>query len=179
MSKTPSRHGLSLALAAVGTELTIAACGNSSPAPVGGVDTVATGNSSPIALSKCMRAHGVPNFPDPTQGPGGDEGLSISETPGSSALTVDGVTFSGPAFQAAEKGCRRFLPGEGGPRPGISESQKRAAIAHARCMRAHGVPNFPDPEFPGNGGIVIAPGPGVNAQSPAFERARAACGGRF
>jgi hypothetical protein len=44
-------------------------------------------------------------------------------------------------------------------------------------MRAHGVPNFPDPKFAG-GGVQIALGPrsGINPASPAFTKAQAACG---
>ena len=38
-------------------------------------------------------------------------------------------------------------------------------------MREHGVPNYPDPTFPTSGGISIQIGPGVNAQSPAFQQA--------
>jgi hypothetical protein len=63
----------------------------------------ATGNASPLGLSQCMRSNGISNFPDPTQGPGG-QGLSISMTPGSAALTVQGVTFSG-AFNHAVSAC--------------------------------------------------------------------------
>ena len=68
------RLGPSIALAvAVSCSVAIAACGGSgsgSAPGVGGV-TTATGNSSPVALSRCMRAHGLTNFPDPKQGSGG------------------------------------------------------------------------------------------------------------
>ena len=53
-------------------------------------------------------------FPDPTKGPGG-EGLSISESPGSPALIVQGITFSGPAFHKAEKACSGYLTAKGPP----------------------------------------------------------------
>ena len=172
--KTPRHHrSVVLAVASLSCVVTIAACASSGSTPTGS-GTTPSGNSSPIALSKCMRTHGVPNFPDPTAGPGG-AGLSINGTPGSSVLTVDGVTLSGPAFQAARKACKELLPGGRGPPPKISEGQKRAALANAQCMREHGVPTFPDPTFPDGGGIVMAGGPGVNPQSPAFEQAAAAC----
>jgi hypothetical protein len=166
---------LSIASGAAGLALAIAACGSSGPGPTGS-STVATGNSSPIGLSRCMRAHGLPNFPDPTAGPGGEgfNGLFVSID---GSMTVDGVSFSGPALKSAEKACKAFLPGGGGPPPAIPESRKLAAIAHARCMRAHGVPKFPDPTFPAGGGIEIQIGPGVDPQSPAFKQARVACGG--
>jgi hypothetical protein len=170
---TPTAAGGALAVA--GCAMAIAACGGSSSG-VGAVGaTTANGKASPFALSKCMRAHGVAKFPDPTMGSGG-AGLSISRSLGSSALTVDGVTFDGPAFQAAAKACKQYLPGGGGPPPPLSTRQKRMALANARCMRTHGVPNFPDPTFPAHGGIAIRIGPGVNPQSPAFQRAASECG---
>jgi hypothetical protein len=166
---------LPITLATAGCAMAMVACGGSSPS-VGAVGaTTATGNASPFALSKCMRTHGVAKFPDPTMGSGG-AGLSISRSIGSLALTVDGVTFNGPAFQAAEKACKQYLPGGGGPPPPLTTRQKQAALANAHCMRAHGVPNFPDPTFPAGGGIAIRIGPGVNAQSPAFQRAASECG---
>jgi hypothetical protein len=40
------------------------------------------------------------------------------------------------------------------------------ALQWASCMRAHGVPNFPDPGSPANG-----PDSGINEQAPAFQSA--------
>ncbi|HEY5429636.1 MAG TPA: hypothetical protein VIK04_11010 [Solirubrobacteraceae bacterium] len=163
-------------VAAVSCAAAIAACGGSGSGPsvVGG--TTATGNSSPVALSRCMRAHRLTNFPDPKQGSGGlgfPEGLLMSSD---GTLTVDGASFAGPALKTAEQACKRFLPGGSGPPPPVSPRQKKAALANAQCMRTHGVPNFPDPTFPTGGGVAIT-GSGVNPQSPAFKQAAAACGG--
>jgi hypothetical protein len=167
------RHAVMITLVMVGSAVTLAACGSAGPGVAGtGTSAAPNSKSSPIALSKCMRAHGVPNFPDPTAGPGG-AGLQISQTPGSSALTVNGVTLSGPAFEAASKACKRLLPGGGGPPHPLSNQQKLRILAFARCMRAHGVPNFPDPTFRSGGGVLLQ---GVNPQAPAFGRASAACG---
>jgi hypothetical protein len=67
----------------------------------------------------------------------------------------------------------------------MSESQRVAAFAFARCMRSHGDASFPDPMLstPRGAplvlvlrGMVFAPGPGFNPQSPAFRQAAAACG---
>jgi hypothetical protein len=171
-------HNLAIAVVAAGLAASIAAC--SSAAGNGtGSSTNPTGANSPFALAKCMRAHGIANFPDPTVGPGGSEGLSIDATPGSDSLTVDGITFGGPAFQAAEKACRQGLPGGGGPPPAISAARRKAMLANAQCMRKHGVPNFPDPTFPAGGGISLKLATGVNPDSPAFKQAQAACGRHF
>jgi hypothetical protein len=124
-----------------------------------------------------MRANGLSNFPDPIQGSGGlgfPGGVALSST---GQLTVDGVTFSGPALKKAQAGCKEFLPGGGGPPPALSARQERQALEFARCMRAHGVTNFPDP---GSG----TTGPGTankqslidESSSPAFRHAGNVCG---
>jgi hypothetical protein len=119
-----------------------------------------------------MRAHGVPNFPDPTKGPGG-EGMPTSMSTGSSTVTVEGIPFSGPVFLAAEKTCKLFGGGTA-PVP-ISESQRLALFHFAQCMRKHGVPSYPDPIFPAGGGIMQASGAGLNRDSPAVEHAAGVC----
>ncbi|MGO9881957.1 MAG: hypothetical protein ACLPV4_02950 [Solirubrobacteraceae bacterium] len=124
----------------------------------------------------------MPNFPDPTSGNGGGLQIAQSQRAGSGAsMTVNGVPVSAPAFQSAQKTCQKYLP-----RPGPVTAQqvanvRRHALAMAVCMRAHGVPNFPDPrvESAPNGGIAInvgPAGPSVDAGSPAFEAAQKDCG---
>ncbi|MFZ0042319.1 MAG: hypothetical protein WAK93_13495 [Solirubrobacteraceae bacterium] len=172
-----SPRRLQVLVATLAGVVAIAGCGANSSSPSVSGGTTATGDASPIGLSKCMRAHGVPNFPDPTAGPGGEGFNGISTPIGGHTLTVDGITFSGPALQTAEKACQAYLPGGGGPPPPISPAQKAKALAFARCIREHGVPGFPDPVFPGHGGVKIRSGVGVNPNSPAFAQAANACGG--
>ena len=165
--------------AATACGVLIAACGGSSHGSGGGKKTAGPygPRSSPYSLSKCMRANGVTRFPDPSQGSGGigfPGGVVVSVE---GELTVDGVTFSGPAFRRASRACSTYLPGGGGPPPAMSASEKAAALKLARCMRAHGVPSFPDPgsNFGGAGGAnKQVPIPG--ADSPAFKRAVDICG---
>lgn len=146
----------------------VAACGSSGTRGA----TNASANSA-IALTQCMHSRGVSNFPDPTTGPGGS-GFPIASTPGSSTVTVGGIAFSGPAFQAAEKTCRLF--GGGLRPPPISEAQKEGMLAKARCIREHGVRNFPDPTFaPGGYGAGVNLPPNFNPDAPVVRRARQAC----
>ena len=56
-----------------------------------------------LAYSKCMRAHGIADFPDPN----GDGVLQIQGTPGSD-LAPDN-----PQFHTADKACKHLLPGGG------------------------------------------------------------------
>jgi hypothetical protein len=117
-----------------------------------------------------MRAHGAPDFPDP--GAGGP------------LVIPNGVNAKAPAFQSAQRACIKLLPSGGfGSKP--SESARLAMLAMARCIRAHGVPNFPDPTAtpPSLGGqrAALALGRGgfflvvSDPDAPAFKRAAAIC----
>ncbi len=132
-----------------------------------------------LAFARCMRAHGLPAFPDPQ--------------PSSGVLfRTGGADPSSPTFKAAQAKCKRFMP----PGPGSGAPPSAKILAHyltvAKCMRAHGVPEFPDPRTAapsdpraalGNGGGVISDIEGavflfpsrIDQQSPAFTRAAAAC----
>jgi hypothetical protein len=153
-------------LPVLGCAVALAACGGS------GHKSSASASSA-YAFATCMRAHGVPNFPDPTASAGG-AGFSVAQVPGSSVVTVDGVTFSGPAFQGASKACSHV--GGGISPPPLSEAQKQGMIAKARCIREHGVPGFPDPTIgPGGKGVGMQLGRGFNPDSPAMRHAAKAC----
>jgi hypothetical protein len=154
----------------------LAACGGS--AASGGTGTSAQASADQaLQFSKCMRAHGVTHFPDPGSGGG------IQIAPGS------GLNPRSPAFQAAQKACRRTLPGGGPSAIKPSKAQYAAALTFARCMRSHGEPNFPDPiaSVPAGsgpiitlgGGMIFKPGPGIDPLSPAFQQAASHCGVRL
>jgi hypothetical protein len=147
--------------------LLLVACGSS-----GKSGSRASVASQGLQFANCMRAHGISNFPDP--GPGG----ALKLTPGS------GLNPSSPAFEAAQRACKRYAPTIAGP-PAMSESERRNAVAFAECMRAHGEPGFPDPLLgspKGNGpvlalrGMYFSIGSGINPMSTAFKRAAQACG---
>ena len=155
--------------------LGLAACGSSSNTNTvtNAADSALGGKQADfLAFSQCMRAHGVPNFPDISHG------MRIAVSPGSA--TVNGVQVNSPAFHSGMQTCRSKLPGGGHPGP-PSQSQRRQALAFSQCMRTHGVPNFPDPSFSGNGArIQLGAGSGgIDPNSPAFQAAQKACGAPF
>lgn len=152
--------------------MSVAACGSSGAST--GAATGATNSAfaaKALQFSKCMRASGVPNFPDPSSQGGIDLG--------------SGLNPQSPAFQAAQGKCRKYLPGKLG-RPGKpSRAEVQAALKFARCMRTHGVPNFPDPVTSapsGTGpilslnGMMFAVTPASDPKSPAFRQAASDCG---
>jgi hypothetical protein len=119
-----------------------------------------------IKFAKCMRRHGVGAFPErPTGqiGPGG------------------GIDPNSPTFQAAQKACSSLLPK---PSPAQIERIKKNALEFAKCMRSHGVTNFPDPQGSATGdgiGIRIG-GPAngtLNPTSPTFQSAQKTCSKYF
>ncbi|MGN6167199.1 MAG: hypothetical protein ACTHQQ_03385 [Solirubrobacteraceae bacterium] len=150
-------RSLWLGCAEVSCSAAIAACGSSGASHAGGSRDYA----SFLRFANCMRSHGVPNFPDPGGGGGG-----VHIGPGS------GINPASPAFQSAMATCKKMLPGGGPKATELTESQKLQALRFARCMRAHGVSNFPDPNF-ANPPAQALPDP----NSPVAQRAIKACGG--
>jgi hypothetical protein len=157
----------------------VAGCGGSSSSPpratAGGASSSASTaggayGSGPFAFSKCMRANGVPGFPDLSS-----NGMRIGEH--GQTVSVNGVSLNTGAFTAALPKCTQYRPHTYGS-PAQTAQQARRALQFARCMRSHGVPNFPDPRYmAGSGGNQVAYLRGVNIESPAVQSAAKACGG--
>jgi hypothetical protein len=156
----------------------VSACGSSSPSAAGSTSGRAdpANSSRALAFARCMRSHGISNFPDPT---GGKLQLQVQKSPNSTS--VNGVEVNGPAFKSAMQACHSYLPNGGHPTAAQTAKVKSQALAMSRCMRSHGVPNFPDPQFQtGPGGAVGVgirlSGTGIDPNLPAFKAAQQACG---
>ena len=84
-----------------------------------------------------------------------------------------------PAFQSAQTACQHLLP-DGGP-PSQSAAQRQAqtvaGLAFARCIRAHGFPNFPDPTTSGELTHEMLANAGIDVHQPALLQAADACVG--
>jgi hypothetical protein len=155
----------------------ITACGSSSPTvskpATASSSSAATGShstASTLAFSKCMRASGVPNFPDLS-----GNGMRIEGT--GHTISVNGVSVNAPAYQAARAKCQQYMP-HSEASPAQTAQQRQRGLQFAKCMRSHGVPNFPDAKVvSSSGGNQLAYLPGINPQSPAFQAGAKACGG--
>ena len=173
--RTRLRAG-ALAAAAAGAALLAAACGGSSTT----ANTFAPGatHAQSLAFAKCMRANGVPGFPDP-DGQGGFNNAQVN------ALT------SGPQGDNALHECRSVLPnaGTGLTATQIQQIQQQNlhnAVKAAICMRAHGITNFPDPSGTTQASGVnwqpvasaIQAG-GLSLGTPSYEAAFMACNGKL
>jgi len=103
-----------------------------------------------------MRSHGMPNYPDP-------DGSGQLPKTGAALLGV-----SSSQYAAAQQVCRPMLPTGGSLQqrehecmqnndcpPDLVQQMMAGDLKLARCMRSHGVPNFPDPTNSGSSGPVF------------------------
>lgn len=113
-------------------------------------------SASAVAYSQCMRANGVPEYPDPDSGghlPKGDaQHFGVSESRYQAAghacqhLLPAGGSFAGQANQCIQAGdCP----------PALVQQMLTVDRKFAQCMRSHGVPNWPDPVIGIQGGPVF------------------------
>jgi hypothetical protein len=131
-----------------GLALLAAACGGS-PSSAGGSAPRGAPATPPsaVAYSQCVRSHGIAGFPDPPKG-GGVAKASAQQL---------GVSSS--RLQVAEAACQHLIPATGGSAdqqeqqcfvasdcpPDVVRRLMTSMLRFARCMRSHGVANFPDP----------------------------------
>jgi hypothetical protein len=124
-----------------------------------------------VAYSRCMRSHGVPEFPEPT------EGRLLIHSSGH-GVHVTGINPQSSQFQAAQKVCGKLLPEGGVPSPAQQAKAQEGALKFSQCMRTHGVPNFPDPIVSGGGvrlKLKAGGANGIDPESPRFRAAQKTC----
>jgi hypothetical protein len=152
--------GLSVAACSAGSTSPGVASVSSSPA-VGQSSSAVSGKPSTLAYAQCMQSHGVKNFPEP------NSSGQLTVTQGQSLPDPNS-----PQFQTAAKACASLHVG--GVAPAQQAEQLQKDIAYAKCMRSHGVPNFPDPD-PNTGDSFGLQGIDVNSSQ--VKSADKACGG--
>jgi len=113
---------------------------------------------APLKFAQCMRAHGISWFPDPNSGK-------------TSIMIPKGQDHT--KFEAAQEACKQYMP-SGGEMHKPSAEELETARNMAKCMRANGIPNFPDPNP--DGGISIDPKKlGTGPGDPLWKKAEKAC----
>jgi hypothetical protein len=159
--------------AAIAAATAIAACGSSSPSSDGQTNpNQARAQQDTLNFVRCMRSHGVSDFPDD---------LNFQNVPG--------INPSSPAFKTAQRACQHLLPVKAPP-PAAPSAQTHAKLLRlANCLRAHGYPSIPDPKpnpppthssqygtLYGEGDYWIGIPNSINAHGAAFARTARACG---
>jgi len=142
-------------VAQLGSTTTSAQSSTASAASAGSAQHTAL--ASALAFSRCMRSHGVPNFPDPD---------SQGNYPPQSSASAQAKQAS----LSAQEVCKHLLPSGGTGTPQQRQLKSTFALKVAQCLRGHGFPNFPDP----NGSRQASP-PGIDLNSPQFQAAETAC----
>ena len=168
-----TRHRKVSAVVAAASAVLVAGCG-SSPTPT---PTSTRGQSAnnpggqAFAYARCIRSHGVADFPDP----------KVTTTPGGGSVGIAMMAPSSignsPVFKAAQKACQRILPGPGSARSDGNGPSKPVLLAFAGCLRSHGISGFPDPNAQGQLPAQTIAAAGVNVHTPQFLAAGKACVG--
>jgi hypothetical protein len=184
----PYRRFSGLGLLAVGAALGLVGCGASSTPHVAslgnsggstpGATTTTLPKGNPTQLldewASCQRSHGDPTQVDPTIDANGVIHITFPAS----------VSGNGPVGLGPKGGpngpCDAYLTAastalNGGHQPTRPDPAKLAK--YAQCMRANGVPDFPDPSS-GGLSIRISPGSDLNPQSPTFQSASKLCAKR-
>jgi hypothetical protein len=146
--------------------LLAAACSGSPSSTGSGGSPTAGGSassSSAVAYSRCVRSHGVPNFPDP------DSNGQIPKEAVVRALRE----VSDSRAKAATNACANLNPaGQGSPT--LTAQEQHDYLRAAACMRSHGITNFPDPTFPG-GRVNLSIPSSIDTRSRQFTQAAQTC----
>jgi hypothetical protein len=93
-----------------------------------GADKKLTKQEKAVKFAECMRANGVPHFPDPD--PKGDYNF--------------GVDVTGEVWLKAVDACKALKP-PGALSAKRTPKEQSASLRFAQCVRDHGVKDFPDP----------------------------------
>ena len=167
-------------IAAAVLALLAMACGSGpSPASTGSTGSGgsagaggSTSSQSAIAFARCMRSNGVPNYPDP------DSNGNLRKA----APQQFGISSS--QFQTAQTACQHLLQDGGTLRQcevagACSQAQIQQMMTgdlmFARCMRSHGVPNWPDPTVSEGRAVFIMGGTGIDHHSSQIEAKMTEC----
>jgi hypothetical protein len=148
--------------------LLAAACGSSGSGgpPVASFSSSPSGSAtssggsahaSALAFARCMRSHGMPDWPDPDA----NGNFKPSSLDPNSAV-----------YKAANNACKSLLPAAPQEPP---SSLGALNLKYARCMRAHGISDFPDPDPDGGLRIRSSPGGDLDPNNPQFKAAKEAC----
>ena len=161
----PRRARVAAVITVMAADPLVAACGGSPSSAGSGGSPNAGGsaNSQAVAYSRCVRSHGVPDFPDPD---------SNGQIPKEAVVrALRGVSDS--RARAATNACENLNPaGQGSPT--LTAQEQQDYLRAAACMRSHGITDFPDPTFPG-GRVNLSIPSSIDTKSRQFTQAAQTC----
>ena len=148
----------------LGVVLLAGLAGCSASGGSGAASTTTSGQQDAAAvwreLVRCARANGMPNLPDPQIDSNGRANFpnGTPEPPASVRRACQSIYDRLPA-SARDDAAR-------------PPADTQALLRYARCMREHGVADFPDPDAAGNSRAQAG---SADPKSPSFQRAMQAC----
>jgi hypothetical protein len=112
--------------------------------------------------AQCLREHGV-QASDPQPG----KGFQVVGKPGDDMNKL----------KRAEDACKHFI--DDVPPPKVDAGQQAEmtdrALKFSQCMRAHGVPDFPDPQIESGGRMTMKLPKSIGPDNPRVQAAQKAC----
>jgi hypothetical protein len=163
----PCRRPFILAAVVVGIALSLlaAGCGGGGSPGIASVasSTTAAPSNGALAFAQCLRAHGLPKWPDPTTS-GVFDKAELQQT-----------GYSVSQIRAVEDGpCNHLASAAAPQRPTITAADRGDYLRAAACMRSHGLGGFPDPTFPNNSVQTNIPS-SIDQDSSQFKSAATIC----
>ena len=123
------------------------------PAPEAATPATQDPATADQTYSQCMREHGLSEFPD-------------ADAEGRIRIKLGTIDPDSALFREAGNACRELAPeGWGDTEQGPGDAE--VMLAFARCMREHGLPDYPDPDP--NAGLRIALDPNDPQAQTALE----------
>jgi hypothetical protein len=170
VTRTQSRRAKPLAAAIASIALLAAGCGSSSPASPNAA-SAASFTAAAFKYSSCMRNHGLSSFPDPTMTDHNGQQVAY--------LTATIPINPSPAFKSAQNACRGILPTPINASAAQLAQQQQAReqhlLAFAKCLRSHGIPDFPDPTSQGQLTLEMVNAAGIDLHAPTVLTAAKSC----
>jgi hypothetical protein len=171
-------RGVVALIVTTGVALVLAACGRPSSTGVANVGSTTTLPGSPSSVSsaatqvsqalsyaRCVRSKGVTNFPDPNAAGAFNK------------LTMSQLASGNPTYSAATASCAHLFPSIDGTSAGQAQLQVIAndEAKFVRCMRTHGVSNWPNPVLSQGREVFDPAAVGIKPNAPAMAAKIQAC----
>jgi hypothetical protein len=170
VTRTQSRRAKPLAAAIASIALLAAGCGSSSPSSPNAA-SAASFTAAAFKYSSCMRNHGLSSFADPTMTDHNGQQVAY--------LTATIPINPSPAFKSAQNACRGILPTPINASAAQLAQQQQAReqhlLAFAKCLRSHGIPDFPDPTSQGQLTLEMVNAAGIDLHAPTVLTAAKSC----
>jgi hypothetical protein len=121
-------------------------------------------NAEALSFARCMRSHGIANWPDPESNGAFDKSkLRQLDVSPSRVRSIE------------DQSCRASFQNTGsGQAITITAADRNDYLKAAACMRRHGFADFPDPTFPDNGVELNIPST-IDTNASVFKRAAETC----